>query len=337
MPIQYDGIIAEHQWTRTSCSVFDICHMGEFIIQGNAQETNLEQIFTFNFSKMAVKSCRYGFMLNDQAGIIDDVIIYKISENKCMLVVNAATASSDYEHLKNHICSEGHLKNISDKTCKLDLQGPLSRDVLRDIVGDKIDELAYYTFDFFALLQAECIISRTGYTGELGYEIYISRDKVNELWNKLISDKRVKPAGLGARDTLRLEVGYPLYGADIDQSCNPIEAGLGSFVDFEKDFIGKAALEKFKAAGAGKKMICFISKSRRAPRHNYKIYNNNKQIGVVTSGSFSPSLSSGIGMGYIESGFNTAGTQLLLKDGNVEIEAEITKRPFYKKGTARIK
>ncbi len=336
MPIQYKGIIAEHLWCRNSASLFDICHMGEFKLKADPGKDKLEEILTINLSQMPVMSCRYGFMLNNDGGVIDDVIIYKEQEDEFMLVVNAATTAGDFAHIKQCLSSDAQIEDISEKTCKLDLQGPLSREVLENIVGEDIGKLAYYTFGFFSLLGKKCIISRTGYTGELGYELYIGKDNVRELWALLLKDKRVEPAGLGARDTLRLEVGYPLYGADIDQSRNPIEAGLGSFVDFEKDFKGKAALEKFKAAGTGQKMACFISESRRSPRHNYKIYNDAKQIGVVTSGSFSPSLSCGIGMGYIESGFNIVGTPLLLKDGNVEIEAKITKRPFYKNGTARI-
>lgn len=337
MPIQYNGIITEHQWTRISCSIFDICHMGEFKLKAEPGKGGLEEIFTINLSKMPVMSCRYGFMLNDNGGVIDDVIIYKEKEDEFMLVVNAAATAGDFAHIKQCLSSGAQIEDISINTCKLDLQGPLSRDVLKSIVGPDIAKLRFYSFGFFSLLGQMCIISRTGYTGELGYELYIGKDNAGELWELLLKDKRVEPAGLGARDTLRLEVGYPLYGADIDLSRNPIEAGLESFVDFEKDFKGKAALEKFKAAGIGEKMACFISKSRRAPRHNYKIYSNAKQIGIVTSGSFSPSLSCGIGMGYIDNRFTIAGTRLMLKDGNVEIEAEITKKPFYKNGTARMK
>lgn len=338
MPIQYKGIIAEHLWTRSSASLFDICHMGEFRLKlDSGTDGSLDEILTINLSKMPAMSCRYGFMLNVDGGVIDDVIIYKENDNEFMLVVNAATTAGDFAHLKQFLSPQVKIEDISNETAKIDLQGPLSREVLEDIIGKDIGKLGYYTFGYFSLLGQRCLISRTGYTGELGYELYISREKVVQLWELLLKDKRVEPAGLGARDTLRLEVGYPLYGADMDQSRNPLEAGLGSFIDFEKDFKGKIALEKFQAAGAGEKMTGFISKSRRAPRHNYKIYKNNKQVGIVTSGSFSPSLSCGIGMGYIENSSNITGDPILLKDGNVEIEAKITKRPFYKNGTARIK
>ena len=336
MPIQYKGIIAEHLWTRNSASLFDICHMGEFKLKTESGNISLEEIFTINLSKMPAMSCRYGFMLNVEGGIIDDLIIYKENENDFMLVVNAATTAGDFAHIRKNLGPGVQIEDISQNTGKLDLQGPLSREVLQNITGPDIKKLGYYTFGFFSLLGQRCIISRTGYTGELGYELYISKEKVLELWEILLKDKRVEPAGLGARDTLRLESGYPLYGADIDQNRNPVEAGLSSFVDFEKDFKGKAALEKFISYDAQEIMTGFISKSRRAPRHNYKIYNNDKQVGIVTSGSFSPSLSCGIGMGYIQKDSSIAGNQIVLKEGNVEIEAQVTKRPFYKNGTARI-
>ncbi len=335
MPIQYEGIIAEHLWTRNSASLFDICHMGEFKLK--AGQGRLEKIFTINVTKMPLMSCRYGFMLKDDGGIIDDVIIYKEKEDEFMLVVNAATRAGDFAHIKSCLSPDAVVEDISDNTCKLDLQGPLSRVVLERIIGTDIRKLKYYNFNFFTVLGEQCIISRTGYTGELGYELYIGKNKAVELWDLLLSDPKVKPAGLGARDTLRLEVSYPLYGQDIDSDRNPIEAGLAGFVDFDKDFIGRSALEKYKLERNGQRLVCFISASRRAPRHNYKIYNNNTQIGIVTSGSFSPSLSCGIGMGYIDNKFIAEGTPLILREGKVEIETEITKKPFYKSGTARIK
>ncbi|MDD5746001.1 MAG: glycine cleavage system aminomethyltransferase GcvT, partial [Candidatus Omnitrophica bacterium] len=244
MPIQYSGILAEHEWTRSGCSVFDICHMGEFLIQGDLSTSNLDYIVTVDVGAMAAHTCRYGFMLNKGGGVIDDIIVYKISGDSCMLVVNAATTEADEVHLRTYLSPTVKFENISAKTGKLDLQGPRSREVLMDIVGPDISRLAYYTFDYFNVCGERNIISRTGYTGELGYELYCSADKVNELWTRLLQDKRVKPAGLGARDTLRLEVGYPLYGQDMDSRISPLEAGFESFVDFNKNFLGKDVLMK---------------------------------------------------------------------------------------------
>lgn len=336
MPIQYKGIIAEHNWTRKNCSVFDICHMGEFIIKGNPLANNLEKIITLNISKMPLKTCKYGFILNEQGGVLDDVIVYKIKQDEFMLVVNAATTDDDFSYIQKHITSKELCSNISAKTCKLDLQGPGSADALKAIIGNDITKLNYYAFDYFMILGNKSIISRTGYTGELGYELYVGVDKVKELWNILLEDEQVKPAGLGARDTLRLEVCYPLYGQDIDEKHNPLEAGFAGFVDFGKDFIGRKALEKIKSNGPEKKMAFFLSESRRAPRHNYKIFDEaNREIGIITSGSFSPSLSRGIGMGYINSKADNIGAQVILKDGDVCIKARIIEKPFYKDGTVR--
>ncbi len=337
MPIQYEGIISEHQWTRTKCSLFDICHMGEFLITADALSSNLDKILTQNLVDIPLKTCRYGFMLNDNAGIIDDIIIYRIEQDKWMLVVNAATSSADFEHLKLNLAKNNiNLDNVSNSLSKLDLQGPLSRDVLKEIVSDSILKLDYYTFDYFQVLNQNIIISRTGYTGELGFELYISNDKVIDLWNLLLENKAVKPAGLGARDTLRLEVCYPLYGQDINSSTTPLEAGLSGFVDMKKDFKGKIALEKKQQQGIGKKFCCFQTESRRAPRHDYEIFVENQKAGIVTSGSYSPSLGCGIGMGYIAEQYCNIGTEVVLQHGNIKINAKVAKRPFYKNGSLRI-
>ncbi|MFH1458820.1 MAG: glycine cleavage system aminomethyltransferase GcvT [Candidatus Omnitrophota bacterium] len=337
MPIQYQGIITEHNWTRKKCSIFDICHMGEFIVQVPADDLSFEKIVTVNTQKMPVKSCKYGFMLNQAGGIIDDVLVYRIKDNEYMLVVNAATKDSDKEHLRKNLSKNTEWKDISQITGKLDLQGPQAKAVLKMLIDkEKFENLKYYNFDRFNILNENIIISRTGYTGELGYELYISNDKISELWKTLLSDERVKPAGLGARDTLRLEAGYPLYSQDIDINITPLEAGFEKVLDFSKDFIGKESLAKQKAAGITKKLTFFITESRRAPRHNYDIFFGDKKIGVVTSGSFSPSLTCGIGMGYVDINFITPGTEIILKDKEIEIKAKITEKPFYKKGTARI-
>ncbi|MFH2138685.1 MAG: glycine cleavage system aminomethyltransferase GcvT [Candidatus Omnitrophota bacterium] len=335
MPIQYTGIIAEHNWTRSSCSLFDICHMGEFIIHGNPDENNLEKIITLNIKKIECSSCRYGFILDENGGIMDDVIIYKIEPDKYMLVVNAATTDTDLLHLRMNIPEKFEIENLSPKLAKLDLQGPCSRDVLSAIAGDGIASLKYYSFGKFSVLGEEIIISRTGYTGELGYELYISNEKVVQLWEMLLQDGRVKPAGLGARDTLRLEMSYPLYGQDINKQTNPLDAGLEKFIDLSKDFIGKGRLMEKIDPDSEKKLCCFITESRRAPRHDYNIYKGEEKIGIVTSGSFSPSLSCGIGMGYVQKEYSRIGNEIILKEGPITLNAKIVDRPFYKQGTAR--
>jgi len=335
MPIQYEGIIAEHNWTRSSASIFDICHMGEFVIKGKPGETSLDKIITCDLKGLKTGTCRYGFILDEKGKILDDVITYKIKENKFMLVVNAATTDSDEKHLKKHLSKEAEFENVSSKLGKIDLQGPLSREVLTKVVGDKIKTLKYYTFDYFDVLGEKCLISRTGYTGELGYEIYITCENIKNLWNTFLKDGKIKPAGLGARDTLRLEVCMPLYGQDIDKNVTPLEAGLERFVDFDKDFIGKTELLIKEEAGIKKKLSFFKTESRRAPRHSYKIYDGSNEIGIVTSGSFSPSTSCGIGMGYINTRNNKIGSDIMLKEGNVGINAKIVDRPFYKKGSVK--
>ncbi|MCX5716000.1 MAG: glycine cleavage system aminomethyltransferase GcvT [Candidatus Omnitrophica bacterium] len=334
MPIQYSGIIEEHRWTRSSCGLFDICHMGEFIIEADLAESNLNQLFTFDISSMRPGTCRYGFTLNEAAGIVDDLVVYRIKNNKWMVVVNASTTDNDEVHFKKYLSGKVDLKNVSSGLGKLDLQGPKSADALRKITGAKLERLEYYTFDYFDVLGENIIISRTGYTGELGYELYMPDKKIVQLWQALLSDALVKPVGLGARDTLRLEMGYSLYGQDITGDITPLEAGLDKFVDLKKEFVGKDALLLQKKNGLKKHPVFFIAGSRRSPRHNYRIVVNGNDIGVVTSGSFSPSLEVGIGMGYASQPL-AVGERIALEEGNVSIPAVVTRKPFYKNGTAR--
>ncbi len=335
MPIQYEGIIAEHNWTRESASLFDVCHMGEFLIHANPDKMARETIFTFKFVSMPVGACKYGFILNEEGGIVDDLIAYRLDEDRWMLVVNAATKDKDLVCINSRLSEYAAIQDISDKTAKLDLQGPASIDVLRPVAGQGITALKYYQFNTFKILGYEAIISRTGYTGELGFEIYIDTSHAIDVWDRILEDKRVKPAGLGARDTLRLEMGYPLHGQDINDNTTPLEAGLDSFVDFSKDFTGNGALLKQRKEGLSRRIISFISDTRRSPRHGDKIYAEQKHVGHVTSGSFSPSLGFGIGMGYIENGYDWVGANILLKNEKGELAARIAERPFYQKGTAR--
>lgn len=334
MPIQYaDGIIAEHNWTRTKASLFDICHMGEFIVHGDPLHTTLNNILTINLAGMNVGQCRYGFMLNSSGGIIDDLVVYRLQQDKWMIVVNAATAENDAMVLVRHLARHTKFEDISAKTAKLDLQGPLSGDVLQKLVRG-VEKLEYYTFAEFDLLGEKVIISRTGYTGELGYELYLPAALAAEAWNLLLKDHRVKPAGLGCRDTLRLEMAYPLYGHELDETTTPVEAGLMLFVDMTKDFIGKHALADQKRNGARHRLRCFVCDSRRSPRNGYKIFSGDKEVGVVTSGSFSPSLNVAIGMGYVTPDLKV-GDRIIIRDNQTEINAALCDKPFYKNGTAK--
>ena len=334
MPIQYAGIIAEHLWTRRNASLFDICHMGEFLIRGEAEKSGLEGIVTFRLSSMFVGSCRYGFILNESGGILDDLVIYRINNEEWMAVVNAATTEGDAAHFRTNLSGGVVFNDLSGKLGKLDLQGPLSGAVMKDIAGPKIEGLRYYNFGKFNVLGEDVIISRTGYTGELGYEIYISNEKVRKLWGLILRDNRVKPAGLGARDTLRLEMGYPLYGQDIDSNTTPFEAGLGKFAELTKEFIGRDALVKADKEGRARRFVCFKADSRRSPRHGHKIFVDGKESGLVTSGSYAPSLECGIGMGYVGENLKP-GVDIIVGDGSVGIKVEVTNKPFYKNGTVK--
>lgn len=336
MPIQYTGIIQEHNWTRANAGLFDICHMGEFVIQAELAKSNLNDLVTVNLESMPQGACRYGFMLNQQGGILDDLLVYKLSSTQWMIVVNAATTVSDCAYLQKYLTGATRFENVSASLGKLDLQGPLAMSVLDKFLGADITALQYYTFGSFFLLGEKIIISRTGYTGELGYELYMPNKKIPELWQKILNDQRVKPIGLGARDTLRLEMGYSLYGQDIDEHTTPLEAGLKYFIDWNKEFIGKDALLKQKQARVSRRMVYFIADSRRSPRHNYRILHNEEEIGTVTSGSFSPSLGFGIGMGYVSRDISI-GDEIILKDAAVSITAKVVNKPFYKNGTVKRK
>ena len=333
MPIQYEGIIAEHNHTRTQASLFDICHMGEFYIKGDAVISGLDRIFSFSIDNMLISKCRYGAMLNEKGGIKDDLVVYRISKDEWMVVVNSATIDKDAKHIESHLKKGTEFKNLSNGLAKLDLQGPLSRDILAELITPEIKRLKYYTFDYFDILGEKNIISRTGYAGELGYELYVSSEKAVKVWNYLLKDKRLKPAGLGARDTLRLEMGYTLYGQDVNEETTPLEANLRKFINFDRDFIGKDALIRQKKEGIKRLLIAFKTDSRRAPHHEYSITKDGKEIGKVTSGSFSPSLSCGIGLGYVEMNYSRIDEKILIKSGPVEIEAAITEKPFYKKSS----
>jgi len=335
MPIQYAGIIAEHKWCREQAALFDICHMGEFLFRGDIEASGLEDVFTFSVKGIPVGRSRYGFLLNDGGGVIDDLIVFRLAEDEVMIVVNAATIANDFAVIQSRL-KPGHLLNdITSATGKLDVQGPLARDVLVEQFGPEIAKIPFFKFIKTNILGVEALVSRTGYTGELGYEIFIDSGKVQELWERLLKDPRVSPAGLGSRDLLRLEVGYSLYGSDLDEETSPVAAELLAFVNLEKTFVGREALVKEQQVGPQKVKVAFKVSSRRSPRHHYQILSQGEEVGSVTSGAFSPMLGCGIGLGYVKPEVAKLGTTLVIKHDRVEMEATVVELPFYSGGSLR--
>jgi len=334
MPLEYEGILAEYEQTRHKVSVFDTSHMGEFIITGSLEQNGLDTIVTQPLADMPSKTCRYGLILNEQGGVMDDLIVFKVFDDQWFIVVNAGTTDKDAMHFVYHLKDAHYFTNISSQTGKLDIQGPLARDLLTNFIKD-IERLDYYGFDYFDVLGENVLVSRTGYTGELGYEIYYPWDKTGILWQEVIR-YGAKPAGLGVRDVLRLEMGYSLYGHELNEQRTPLESGLAKFIDWHKDFIGKQALVDQKEKSIPFKIICLASTSRRSPRGHHKLYAaDGREIGWVSSGSFSPSLNRGLGLGFVTHEDWKQGTKIFFGDDKHKVEGQIVKRPIYTKGSLK--
>lgn len=332
MPVQYSGIIEEHLHTRERAGIFDICHMGEFLLKGPDAESDLERLVTCRVSDMVPGKCRYGFILNENGGIIDDLIVFKISGEEFMLVVNSATTEKDLEWIRKNISPVTALEDISDGTAKIDIQGPSSSRVLEKIIGrDPENDIKRFFFKKTDIGGTEVLLSRTGYTGETGYELFFSKDKAVRIWRLLMENEEVKPIGLGARDTLRMEMGYSLYGSDIDEEHSPLGSGLSAFVSMKKKFIGKEALLLREKKGIERILRGFICEARRSARRGFSVICGGSSAGIVTSGGFSPSIQKGIGLCYINTEHSAAGTGITLTDGKIDIKAEITELPIYKR------
>lgn len=330
MPIYYTKVIDEHLWTRNEVSIFDTSHMG--VIEVDDPTLSIDHAVTQNLNTLKTGKCRYGFLLNSDGGIIDDIIIYRFSDNKFMLVVNASTVEKDLAHIRKFVSADAKVEYCS-KLRKIDVQGPKAREVLRPIVGEVVDELRYFNFGYFEFFGLQCVISRTGYTGELGFELYIEEEDVISLWSTLLDNPLLKPAGLGARDSLRLEMCYPLYGVDLNESITPLEAGLENFIDFSKQFSGKDALV-VQSQNLKQKLIFFMCEGKRIARHGYDVYCDNNKIGFVTGGTFSPTLNCPIGAAYIDIEHVVLHNDIVLRnERGVELAAQIVEKPFYKKSS----
>ena len=332
MPVQYSGILAEHQHCRTNACVFDICHMGEFSLKGAGAKDALAKAVTQNMETLAPGKCRYGFLLNAEGGILDDLIVYCVAQDEYMLVVNGACAASDYAAIASRLPQGLNFTDISDATAKIDLQGPKSFDVLSRLLPGDWTTLGYFSFVKAAFDGGELIVSRTGYTGELGYEFYLPAGKAQALWDALVADADVLPAGLGARDTLRLEMGYPLYGQDLDVKHTPVEAGYPGMLTSTAEYVGKA-----KAFTVRQKLIPLAIEGRRSARHYDKVcLPDGTEVGEVTSGSFSPTLGHSIALAYVTAEA-ASGTDFVVKAARVELPAKRVDLPFFTGGTARTK
>jgi aminomethyltransferase len=337
MPISYTGINDEHQAVRANAGIFDVSHMGEFIIKGDKALDLIQRVTTNDASKLTAGKAQYSALTNDKGGIVDDLIVYCMEENKVyMVVVNAANIEKDWKWIAKHNTKHAEMHNISEKTCLLAIQGPHATKILQPLTEIDILNLPYYTFVKGSFAGVDnVVVSATGYTGAGGIEIYFE-DKdsdASKIWDKIFelgAPQGLKPIGLGARDTLRLEMGYCLYGNDIDDTTSPLEAGLGWITKFSKDFTAKDILEKQKAEGPDRKLVAFEMLEKGIPRHDYEIKDfSGMTIGKVTSGTHSPSLNKAIGLGYVSRVFSSIDAKIYIKVRDKLLHAKVIKLPFH--------
>jgi len=332
MPVFYTNVIEEHIATRTKAGLFDICHMGEIEITGKDAFNLIQKLITNDLGKLPKNKAFYTVMCNEKGTIIDDLFVYCFSKECYMLVVNASTKDKDLNWIKEK--SKGLAVSILDKTdelAKLDLQGPKAEEILQKLTPANLKELKRFNFIESSISNTKSIISRTGYTGEDGFELYFDADSSAKIWNLLLDAGKpfgIKPVGLGARDTLRLESCYSLYGHELSEEINPLEAGISFVVKLDKpDFIGKSALEKIRLT---RKLVAFEMIDHSIPRNGYEIIRNNKPIGYVTSGTLSPTLKKGIGLGFVDIQYINTGNEIHIKIREKLYKAKIVEKPFYK-------
>ncbi|WP_299285475.1 glycine cleavage system aminomethyltransferase GcvT [uncultured Mucilaginibacter sp.] len=335
MPVTYAGINAEHDTVRKAVGVFDVSHMGEFILKGEKVLDLIQKVTTNDASKLYDGKVQYSCLPNENGGIVDDLLVYRLNEKTYMLVVNASNIEKDWDWISKYNDFGVEMKNISDRTSLLAVQGPKAAEALQSLTDVDLASMEYYTFkrSIFAGIN-NVIISATGYTGAGGFEIYFDNDHAETIWNAIFKAGEpfgIKPIGLAARDTLRLEMGFCLYGNDIDDTTSPLEAGLGWVTKFSKDFVNSEALKQQKEAGISKKLVGFEMIERGIPRHNYEIVDaEGNVIGKVTSGTQSPSLQKAVGLGYVSNTFAKEGTEIYIKIRDQKIKAKVVKPPFYK-------
>lgn len=336
MPVSYSGLNDEHATVRNAVGVFDVSHMGEFILKGENALNLIQKVTSNDASVLTDGKAQYSCLPNETGGIVDDLLVYRIDEKTYMLVVNASNIDKDWNWIKQHDTFGVEMHNISEKTSLLAIQGPNAVLTLQKLTAVNLSEIPYYSFTKGTFCGVEnVVISNTGYTGAGGFEIYFDNEHAEKIWEAIFEAGKefgIKPIGLGARDTLRLEMGFCLYGNDIDDTTSPIEAGLGWITKFTKDFTNRAAIEKQKTEGVSKKLVGFEMVDRGIPRHDYQIADGNRNIiGKVTSGTQSPTLNIALGMGYVNKEFAKSDSEIFIMIRDKAIKAKVCKIPFLKK------
>ncbi|WP_412463977.1 glycine cleavage system aminomethyltransferase GcvT [Flavobacterium mekongense] len=336
MPVQYEGVNAEHETVRNGVGVFDVSHMGEFLLTGENALALIQKVTSNDASVLEIGRAQYSCLPNNDGGIVDDLIVYRMKEEQYLLVVNASNIEKDWNWIASHNDLGVDMRNLSDQYSLLAIQGPKAVEAMQSLTSVDLAAIKYYHFEVgpFAGID-NVIISATGYTGSGGFEIYCKNSEVEQVWHKVFEAGAalgIKPIGLAARDTLRLEMGFCLYGNDINDNTSPIEAGLGWITKFTKEFTNSENLKQQKEAGVTRKLIGFELIERGIPRHDYEIVDaNGNNIGIVTSGTMAPSLGKGIGMGYVATEFAAVDSEIFIQIRNNKVKAKVVKMPFYKK------
>ncbi len=336
MPVQYEGVNAEHETVRNGVGVFDVSHMGEFFISGPKALDLIQKVTTNDASTLTVGRAQYSCMPNENGGIVDDLIIYKLEEEKYLLVVNASNIEKDWNWISSKNDMGATMENLSDEYSLLAIQGPMAMEAMQALTSIDLAEIKYYHFEVGDFAGVDnVIISATGYTGSGGFEIYAKNSDIEQIWNRVFEAGEaygIKPIGLAARDTLRLEMGFCLYGNDINDTTSPIEAGLSWITKFTKDFTNSEAIKKQKEEGSVRKLVGFELLERGIPRHDYEITDKDGNvIGIVTSGTQAPSLGKGIGLGYVPTAYAAPDSEIFIRVRKNDIPAKVVKLPFYKK------
>ena len=336
MPVSYEGVNAEHETVRNAVGVFDVSHMGEFLISGENALALIQKVTSNDAATLEIGKAQYSCLPNKDGGIVDDLIVYKIKDEQYLLVVNASNIDKDWDWISSQNSMGAEMKNLSDNYSLLAIQGPKAVEAMQSLTSIDLSAIKYYHFEVADFAGIEhVIISATGYTGSGGFEIYCKNSEVEQVWNKVFEAGAafgIKPIGLAARDTLRLEMGFCLYGNDINDTTSPLEAGLGWITKFTKEFTNSENLKAQKEAGVARKLVGFELIDRGIPRHDYEIVDaDGNNIGIVTSGTQAPSLGKAIGMGYVKTEFAAADTEIYILIRDKKIAAKVVKMPFYKK------